>query len=291
VPSRRLCAALAVSAVLLTACGGPDPVPSGPLPSIPSTGDATAPTSAPTMAGVKIRLVNLYLPAEGEPEQVDVYSGLAIGDVQGEPIHTLELGEVTEYFEPPASTPDGEEAALAFFPEGKRAVDDKLIQFTQTMKQGDQWTVVLNRALTSDGTPSMGFQNLNDVTAGDPGQMNVPGPPAGKGQIIGYANALTDVLGQDDNSFNYGIPGKGCLEGPEEANLDVNVGGTAAVPFDLEPGTVQVAAYDAVDVECSGKPELEPVEVEVVEGKRTYVMVFTRSEDPADREFLVVPTE
>lgn len=242
------------------------------------------------MAGVKMRLVHLYLPEEGQAEKVDVYPGLAIGDVQGEPIHTLELGEVTEYFEPPA-TEDGSTAVLAFFPDGKRRVDDKLVQYQDSMAPNAQWTVVLTRGTErGDGKPSLGYQNLDDQAA-DEGQVNVPAPAAGKGQIIGYAHALTDTLGEDDNSFKYGIPGKGCLTPVGRDNEGVNVGGTQAVPFDTDPGTVQVAAYDGVDVECSGKPELDPVEVEIVEGKRTYVMVFTRSEDPADREFLVIPTE
>lgn len=244
------------------------------------------------MPGVKVRLVNLYLPEQGQPEKVDVLPGLAFGDQLAtlEPIHTLGLGESTDYFEPPA-TDDKSTAAMAFFPEGKRTDDDKLIQYQDSMAPNAQWTVVMTRgdSLDNDSKPSMGYHNLDDKS-GPGGQMNVPEPAAGKGQIVGHAGALINVLWQDDNSFTFGIPGKGCLTHTDE-NLSLNVGGTSAVPFDVDPGTVQLAAYDAVDVECSGDPEIGPVDVEVVEGKRTYVLVFTRSEDPDGRELLVLPTD
>lgn len=289
----RLAPCLAFAAALLAGCSGGDPVlerqPAPPA----ATTDAGpgSPTTLPTLTGAKIRLVNLYLPPEGQPEKVDVYAGIAIGEeVAGEPIHTLGLGESTEYFEPPATT-DGSSAVLSFFPEGVKAVDDLLINFEQTMADGDQWTVVLSRGTErSDGKPPFGFQTIGDKAAAS-GQAAVPEPGAGKGQVIGFGGALVNLLGQEDNSFTFGVPGKGCLTPADPAMQGVNVGGTSVVPFDVDPGTVEVAAYDAVDVECSGKAEIGPVDVEVTEGRRTYVFTFTRSEDPSDRELLVLPTE
>lgn len=291
---RRVCAVAlvgAVPALLLAACGGDDPGgPGTPPPLTTSSGPAGgAATSVQTLQGATLRLVNFYLPEDGEPVNLDVLPGLAIGDQDGvEPIHTLELGESTDYFAPPAS---GDAAAMAFFTEGARAVDAKLMQYENTLPAGAQWTVVLSRGDSLDDTPSLAVQNFDDLPDETNGQTDIPAPAAGKGQIVGSAIGLLNVMDDENDSFKYGIPGQGCLAAPSD-DLDLNVGGTAQIPFDVDPGTVQVAAYDPVkDIGCAGEPAIDPVEVEVVAGERTYVFAWSRTDDPADRELLVLPTD
>lgn len=288
---RRVCAVAVVPVLLLAACGEDVPTGGGGLPPLttPSGPVGGAPTSVQTLEGAKLRVVNFYLPEDGKPVTLDVLPGLAIGDQDGvEPIHTLELGESTDYFVPPAS---GDAAVMAFFPEGARAVDDKLMQYENTMPKGAQWTVVLSRGDSLDDTPSLALQVFDDLPDETNGYYDIPAPAAGKGQIVGSAVALVNVMDQDNDSFQYGIPGQGCLSAPDEG-LNVNVGGTSQVPFDVDPGTVQVAAYDPEqDISCSGEPVLDPVEVEIAAGERVYVLAWSRTDDPADRELFVQPTK
>lgn len=288
---RRVCAVAVVPVLLLAACGDDLPTGGGGLPPLttPSGPVGGAPTSVQTLEGAKLRVVNFYLPEDGEPVNLDVLPGLAIGDQDGvEPIHTLELGDSTDYFAPPAS---GDAAVMAFFPEGARAVDDKLMQYENTMPKGAQWTVVLSRGDSLDDTPSLALQVFDDLPDETNGYYDIPAPAAGKGQIVGSAVALVNVMDQDNDSFKYGIPGQGCLAAPSD-DLDLNVGGTAQIPFDVDPGTVQVAAYDPEkDIGCAGEPVIDPVEVESAAGERTYVFAWSRTADPADRELFVLPTK
>lgn len=288
---RRVCAVAVVPVLLLAACGEDVPTGGGGLPPLttPSGPVGGAPTSVQTLEGAKLRVVNFYLPEDGKPVTLDVLPGLAIGDQDGvEPIHTLELGESTDYFAPPAS---GDAAAMAFFAEGARAVDAKLMQYENILPAGAQWTVVLSRGDSLDDTPSLALQVFDDLPDETNGYYDIPAPAAGKGQIVGSAVALVNVMDQDNDSFQYGIPGQGCLAAPDDG-LNVNVGGTSQVPFDVDPGTVQIAAYDPEqDISCSGEPALDPVEVEIAAGERVYVLAWSRTDDPADRELFVLPTK
>lgn len=277
-------AAAAMLFALVAGCGGEEPGDQLPRPTEPA-GPAPS-TTPPTAQGVQVRVVNLYVPQQ-PPEAVDLVPDVLFTDpADVTPFDTVALGESTDYFEPPAD--NGGWVSMSFFAEGDTDPEGKLFDVHEEMPAGAQRTILLLTSTMTSGNPAMGLQQLDDLAAGADPQSDWPAPKPGKAQVVGNATALNELIPSDENTFLYGSPGAGCLDRSDPVNFASNVGGTQSIPYDVNPGTVEVAAYAASDLECGGDPVIDPAQVEAAEGSRTYVLAWSRSDNLADAELLVL---
>ena len=283
-----------VLAATASACGGDDGGSDG-SPETTVTADGadtttsaasgTGSSSDATVSGAQVRIVNLFVPAEGTPGPVEVLAGYTAAE-GATPVASIPFGEAGEFFEPPASS-DGR-SLFSIYPEGATADDDRLIQVDQTIVEGDQVTLLLTSSEDLEGSRTGSIQLYFERTGADSnGQASVVEPaPDGKALVLGNASAI-GALGGDTSGFTYGVPGVGCLE--DEDPSATLVGGTSTLRYPVDPGEVEVAAYAFDDNDCSADPVVGPATVELEAGSSAYVFVYGTSS--TDRDLLVVPLD
>jgi hypothetical protein len=240
-------------------------------------------TSASTVEGAKVRIVNLYVPADGTPGSVDVLPGYTAAE-DAEAVDTVPFGEAGEYFSPPA-TSDGR-SVFSIYPEGSSSDDDRLMQVDQTIVKGDQVTILLTSGEDLDGKRTGSTQVFFEKAGPDSSTEATEPAPDGKGLLLGNASAIEN-LGGDSGGFTYGVPGSGCLEDEDESST--LVGGTSTLRYPVEPGDVEVAAYAFDDNDCSGEPVVGPDTVTLDAGQSAYAFVYGPTS--TDLSFLMVPIE
>ena len=284
--------AVTASLLLLAACGGGSSAGSSSSEGASTAGadDAGSPstTAAPapdpgaeTVDGAKIRIVNLYAPGGEASGPVVVLAGQRASE-EPEPIETIDFGEVSDYFAPPAP---GGNLSFSLYPEGAYEDGDRLMQVSETMVEGDQATLVLTTAENSEG-PTGATQTLfEELGPSSTASANViDEAPSGQGLVLGNARAVEGLEGTS-GGYQFGIPGTGCLE-PSDGNK-ILVGGTATVPFAVDPGPTEIAAYAFDDQECAS-PVVGPASVDLGAGDRAYVLVYGSG---PERDLLVLPVD
>ncbi|MCU1368968.1 MAG: hypothetical protein JWO77_162 [Ilumatobacteraceae bacterium] len=281
-----------VVATGVAACGGGGSASDGSTATTASKGDEAVTTSegtgggAPTestVEGAKVRIVNLYVPAEGEPGAVEVLAGYTAAE-DAQPAATVPFGEAGDYFAPPA-TSDGR-SLFSLYPEGKTSDDDRLMQVDQTIVEGDQVTILLTAGETMEGARTGSTQVFFEQTGPSSNGAATEPAPGDKGLLLGNASAIEN-LGGDTDGFTFGTPGSGCLEDEDESST--LVGGTSTLRYPVEPGAVNLAAYAFDDNDCTGPPEVGPATTDLEAGDSAYAFVY--SANGTDLEFLLVPIE
>jgi hypothetical protein len=113
--------------------------------------------------------------------------------------------------------------------------------------------------------------------------------------LVASATPLAWVLGDDHEALTFGSPDGGCLRpagspapGAGPGAITVSMGGTAAMTYDVTPGTVAVAAWGKDATSCGGAPRIGPIDVEVDAEGRTYVFAYGTGLD--DLRLLTVPS-
>lgn len=223
------------------------------------------------------RFINL-LEHDGEGVDIDVYWG---NDAEtGKKATTLAYGEVSDWMpmqvdEDALLTPaDGTtEVNVTFYEKGETAMDNRLMQQSETLEDGLQLTYALG---TGDGigmgedrpaaSLSVGFEN----EAGE--------PPAGKAWVAMNSVGLGGI---EDGDFMVLSSADGC---DDLTGTDIE-GGTAnsGQAFLVDPGTQSFTASDA-NTECAKRTE--PVELDLAEGDRYVLYAYGTSLD--DRKLLPV---
>jgi len=179
--------AVALVAILLVACGGSGTPPGGqPSPTAPGLGGGSAPTFEPSglfggggfvqptlrPSAARFRVVNGYSSPPGGPSAVDVYGGYSAGEGH-KPLISVPFGAISDWFDPGVFDDQGN-AALAYYPAGKRSSDDELISKSETLKGTERVTVFITAGDETNpsggryGRLSMVFEKGTDVAGESP---------------------------------------------------------------------------------------------------------------------------
>lgn len=284
--TRRSLAALTLVAVAIAACGGPTGNEGG--------GPTKAP-AAPTGAGggvgggtgggtggglpshAKVRLVNAYVPLNGDPGPVDVYPQPFVLD-GAKPLITVPYGTVSDWFDPTVADEQGD-MFLSVYWQGTTGNGNALMSQTETLKGGEMITFFLATASsTQDGGRRYGSMQafFGHPTGDDFGQ---PTPGSGKGLLIvdtvGADQVLSDAA---THSWDFSL-GSGCQKaiGDDQYTLTA-IGPGSAATYELDPGsyTGSVHSYvsDSQDArDCANAPLVGNIPVSVVAGETTVLFV------------------
>lgn len=298
-------------ALVAAACGGDDsssgstgagsssPVATSPAatsaagssPAPDTSGGTASPTTAsapsggsktPTLSGVRYRLVNLYLGPDG-PATIVATPGLR-ADAKATAVASVEYSSVSDPFAPPGRD---ESTSFSLYRSGEITDDARLIQVIQPGKRGEDWIVLVTGSKEADRVAgTIQLMRGGAPQADTSGASSLQPPSAGKAQVVASGSGLGQLDG-DASSMRLGVPGQGCLvsSNPEDANT--LLGGTSLLPYELDPGSVQLAGYDLQDSSCSNTPVAPPVTIDAKAGQRTYVYAYGVT--AAERSLLVVP--
>lgn len=289
---RRIGAVIGMFGLLAAACGGgggggggdeksdqervQDAIDEALRDSTASSGDLEVPEAElEKVDGAKLRIANLYA-ADGEGRAIDVYWGFDADT--GKKFATLEYGEVSEYVVPETnatlaseSDSDGSDVTVSYYLEGETEFETQIMTEDEAMGDGDQLTFAL-------GWSEGGTGGTSQVIFEAGGDSPVPDPPGGKALLALVALGVDGVEGGDFVTFD---PGNDCTPGE-----DVDILGNVAEVLAIDPGSLEVRAYDA-NTECA--TGTEPATVDAEAGDRILVLAYGTDKD--DRALAVAPME
>lgn len=286
--SRPFAAALlsVLLALLTAACGTGDPGIPGGTPTAP-TGGGPGATPAGPGSGAQARIVNLHVPAKGEPGPVDVY--LKPFALEGDkPAFSVPYGEIGAFFDP---DPDGDtNVFLSVYRPGETGNGNSIMSWTETVAKGDTMTFVLSTGenLDADGNRFGQLQTFDHVVTGD-----VPRPTAGSALLMVNTVALENVTSDmDDYYMLVSAGGSGCAN----AFYDTDGGrGLLGRQLDylLPPGSTAISFHrypsDGSGGDCSETPFLADVPVTLAADERVLLLLYAPKAD--DYRTLLVPLE
>ncbi len=242
---------------------------------------ASGTASSPTDAGpVKVRVVNLYAPAE-HPHGIAI-DGYFAGDAHPNPqegigtpdFAALAFTRVSDY----RSADPSKVGSLELFVKGQ--VDPIALQNIDGTSPG-RYTMFSYSSGSAGGGSAETFDETPSATSvhdRDPGALAAA--PTGKALIVAVGGPLQVVdAGQ---SFNVGQPGKGCFalelpDAPNAGRTTTPVGGY--LDYVADPGSLQIAFFDGLDTDCSHTPVIAPIAVQVAAGDRVFVVGYGTSTD------------
>ena len=187
----------------------------------PFGGGLGRPTMRPS--GARFRVVNGYATPPAGPTAIDVYAGHSAAAGQ-QPLVTVPFGGVSDWFDSGVFDEDGN-AALSYYPAGKRTIDDNLITKTETLQGDERVTAFLSAADTKTATGvlfgriEMLFETGVDFALGT--------PPPGKSLLFVDAVGAQNLV--DKERLWYVSTGGKCLP---EIDFSTGVG-----PQPVSPGT------------------------------------------------------
>jgi hypothetical protein len=226
--------------------------------------------------GLEVRFANVYSDDDGG-HAVDVYWGGSPED--GVLALTLEYGEVSDYIPAQIQTDtmiEQTSPTMTFTVAGKTDEDSVLMAGIQGTPTGTtQQTFVLGSDRDAGGTVNALFGSI--VEEGE--DYPLSSPPSGKGYLYLVTTGI-DALDDLDGGFVELGSHDTCLT---TEMADGNAGGAMAV----DPGTVNVEAYD-VNHQCTPEWQAtDPIDVSIGDGDR--VLLFIYGPNPDDRQLTVAP--
>lgn len=244
-----------------------------------ATASGTA-TSSIDAGPVKVRVVNLYAPAD-HPQGIAI-DGYFAGDAHPNPqegigtpdFAALAFTRVSEY----KSADPSKVGSLELFVKGQ--VDPIALQNINGTTPG-RYTMFTYSSGSAGGGSAETFDETPSATSvhdRDPGALAAA--PTGKALIVAVGGPLQVVdAGQ---SFNVGQPGKGCFalelpDAPNAGQTTTPVGGY--LDYVADPGSLQIAFFDGLDTDCSHTPVIAPIAVQVAAGDRVFVVGYGTSTD------------
>jgi hypothetical protein len=260
--------------IFVGACSGGEPAPD------PADRTAAAAESADNAApappdAATIRLANLWIDS-GQPAPVDVIINPILGE--DTPLFEgVQPGTVTAVSGLPA------DVWLEVYRQGGYGSEEAVGSHFLTendMRPSDRITLVLGwtRPL-GEGGSTAGIDIFFDSGEFVTGTM--PARPVDGGMLVAWVSPLNRRLGENRETLTFGIPGKGCLRPagspPPSAGasaITTSIGGTAAITYDVPPGTHPIAAWRSDSPRCEGDPLIGPVDVTVIAGDRSYLIAW-----------------
>jgi hypothetical protein len=265
---------LTLGALLLTSACAAEPQADADLESTPAAESADE-TSPALPDAATVRLVNLWIDS-GRPAPVDVVMRPIIGEVT--PLfEAVQPGAVTAARGLPA------DVRLEVFRQGESGTSNdvgSLFLTDSDMEPSGTLTLVLawNRPLREGGNTAVIdiFFDSGEYVTG-----TMPARPVDGGLLVAFVSPLNRLLGENRETLTFGIPGRGCLRPagsppPSEgaSAITTSVGGTAAITYDVPPGTHSIAAWRSDNSRCQGDPLIGPVSVTVAAGDRSYLFAW-----------------
>jgi hypothetical protein len=216
---------------------------------------------------------------------VDIYAYTGQGLVQEYLVEEdVGFGTVLEGLRPPI---DG---SLVVFPAGTTDLDhfsnDALVAQFSTVNvddEGNQHTLVLAPYDDADGVEVTNYWELPEPALVGQSANALPPAVAGRGLLVAASDAgeLTPVY--------VAAPGAGACTAPQPpASLDLAVGGTSVLAYEVDPGTNELAfhSFDGQDFDCTGGPVLT-TSVTVEAGQR--VLVLLHQDDAGELAAMALP--
>ena len=264
-----------------------------------ASGETPEPGSLPKLAvpagrpsGAKVRVLNAYTPAGGEPVALDIYPGSWVGDAE-KPIVSVPYGTVSALFDPTVADEQGN-MSLTAYPAGQNQSNGghRIMAWTATLKGGEVITyyVTSGKDVDAEGRPRGNLFTYDHQFEGDE-----PRPGPGKGLLMIHGAALYDALENPRASLFYFSAGQGCArtfyeekDSPRAQPIQ-HMGG----PFyELEAGevagSIHEAPADSPDApDCRTPPVLANLPIRLAAGEHAILFVFAPK--PRDLRTLFVP--
>jgi hypothetical protein len=275
---------LALTALLaISACSAePDADPADQTATASESTNEAAPTQPDAFS---IRIVNLWVDS-GQPAPVDIVMRPLMGK-ETPLFEGVQPGTVTDLHGLPT------DVQLDVYRMGASGSEDDVGGdfITETdIEPSSQLTLVLTwtRPLSDGGNTAqldIFFDSGEYVTG------TMPARPVRGALLVAFVSPLNRVLAEDDDlALTFGIPGQGCLlpaGSTPSPGMSVSAAATAAMGYDLPPGTHAVAAWPSTDMRCEGDPLIGPVDVTAAAGHRSYL--FAWGTGTPDMRLLAVP--
>lgn len=273
---------IAVSGVLVAACGS-SPASTTPAPTlVPPTATATAAATATTTATptasaslpageIRFRVVNLYLDGSDSGAAVDVYVRTQ-GLVQAAPVRLgLPYGEASDYFSPPDPGTVVVTTAGAGDPTCVINCAHFISESSTSFGEGDTRTIILY----GDGGLEL-WHNPDPASVGVTGNALPPADPS-TALVLVVGVALVDA----DFGLHLGFAGTdGCQVNRVSESIIVGGNQIAVYGFD---GSADVLLYASDDYDCTGAPVGGPFTVSGQSGTRSLLVL---SGSPSDLDAL-----
>jgi hypothetical protein len=238
------------------------------------TGEGVFPAAE---GGATIRVVNLWVD-QGAGAAIEVHMD-PLTDSDQMLFASVDFGTVTETASIPADT------WLWIYRVGTAGSGDRIgshFVSSEDLEDGAQLTILVSytRPLRAGGPTSV-TEVLQDTGRFVIGSMSTPEVEGAL--VVAYVAPANRVLGEARESLAFGTPGQGCLppapKSPAVGSVGTTTaGGTAAITYDVEPGTRPIAAYRVED-RCEGTPRIGPIEVDVASAGRTYLFAYAATPD------------
>jgi hypothetical protein len=250
----------------------------------------TAPPGRPS--GAKVRVLNAYASAAGEPVSLDIYPRTIMAEGE-KPLLSVPYGTLSPFFDPTVADEQGNMTLVAY-PSGQRQTPGGhlVLSWTATLRGGEAITYFLTAGKDVDGEGRRrgSLYTYDHRVSGDE-----PRPAPGKGLLMLHGAALYDALDAPNSAAFYFSAGRGCAKSYyEEADAPgaqpiAQMGG----PFyQLDPGAVtgsihEVPAQSAEPPDCRTPPLLADLPLSMEAGQRAILFVYA----PKGRDFrtLFVP--
>jgi hypothetical protein len=221
-------------------------------------------------SGAAVRVVNLVT-LRAKPTEIVVYD-TTTAQPADRPLTRVAYGSASVYLRPATDQIGPGSTTLSFYRPGRPTNARLLGQWNEILHAGDQVTVLVGPNLLHPSPPVPVF-TATQWERGGPMPLAVPS--AGKALVLGNGFALGVIPRPSTFGVQYGIPGHGCLvPAPDSTGAVHDIGGTDTVPLEVDPGTIQVAAYSTDDTSCTKRPEIRPVSIQTHPGDRVYVLAF-----------------
>ncbi|HUH05488.1 MAG TPA: hypothetical protein VML75_26010 [Kofleriaceae bacterium] len=226
-----------------------------------------------------VRVVNVYVSADGKSQAVDVWAKRSFQYGPVKLAENIELGEASPWFQ------HAKGQSLAVFPAGS-GPDGEPLSSLGSAQKGEH---VTNTLMLGDRGPSVTTDWESKATE----DANIPkAPEAGKGLVVIGAYALRAHEKTMDPKFNPSSffvgdgAGKCVRQRVEDKGFSAAVlGGTNKTLHDLPPGKATFTLHKWPGKPCDGEP-LYTFEVDVQDGKGTLVVLYTPDgKDLANAQF------
>lgn len=287
---RAIVAPLLTSLVtlILVACGSGGPgVPGATAARATGAAAAGQTEAAGPGSGVKARIVNLYVPAKGEPAPVDVY--LKPFALEGDtPALSVPFGQIGAWLDP---DPDGDtNVFMSVYRPGETGNGNAVMSWTETVAEGDVMTFLL---ATGESTDDAGNRlgQLQTFDHGPAGQL--PAPSAGNALLVANTLPLENVVPDVRDNYLFLSTGQGCLAAYDDtADSHGLLGRQLSYEIPSATKTVSIHEYSS---ETSGFPDcantalLADVPVTLASGWPVVLVVYAPKAD--DYRTILVPLE
>lgn len=213
------------------------------------------------------RVVNLLVDEGGKPVALDIWGKRSFEYGPMQFAKDLAYGQATPHF----GIPKGTSTIAVAAGSGDKGKEMGSVWASQ---DGEEITTVMYRDGATPRSIVLGMK--------PPGTHNAPEPPkAGTGLVVMYAGPIDGL--KDKLTERYGgatfYVGDGSTTCRAQRGLDVGkgtlLGGTNVVTFELPPGNAKFSLHKWVPGKDCTTPAVFDLEVDVVDGKGTYVILHS----------------